>query len=56
MKSHPTRRARLLSPTSRLLEILFKVGFLADKEKGIVLMKAAAADAMNGAFQADQAV
>lgn len=43
-------------PGSRLLEILFKVGFFADKEKGIALMEAAAADAMNGAFQADQAV
>ena len=35
---------------SQLLEILFKVGFLADKEKGISLMEAVAAQADNGAF------
>lgn len=35
-------------PGSRLLEILFKVGFLADKEKGIALMEAAAAEAGTG--------
>lgn len=35
-------------PGSRLLEILFKVGFLADKEKGIALMEAAAVEAGTG--------
>lgn len=35
---------------SQLLEILFKVGFLADKEKGISLMEAVAAQAEKGAF------
>ncbi|MGD9877155.1 double-cubane-cluster-containing anaerobic reductase [Desulfococcus sp.] len=43
-------------PGSRLLEILFKVGFLADKEKGIALMEAAVADAMSGAFRPDQKI
>ena len=35
---------------SQLLEILFKVGFLADKEKGISLMEAVAVQAGKGAF------
>lgn len=35
---------------SRLLEILFKVGFLADKAKGISLMETIAAMAENGVF------
>jgi benzoyl-CoA reductase/2-hydroxyglutaryl-CoA dehydratase subunit BcrC/BadD/HgdB len=35
---------------SQLLEILFKVGFLADKEKGISLMEEVAAQAEKGAF------
>ncbi len=39
-------------PGSRLLEILFKVGFLADKEKGISLMEEIAAIAGNGGLGA----
>jgi benzoyl-CoA reductase/2-hydroxyglutaryl-CoA dehydratase subunit BcrC/BadD/HgdB len=35
---------------SQLLEILFKVGFLVDKEKGISLMEEVAAQAEKGAF------
>lgn len=35
---------------SQLLEILFKVGFLADKEKGIALMEEVVAEADQGAF------
>ncbi|MGD9188975.1 MAG: double-cubane-cluster-containing anaerobic reductase [Desulfobacteraceae bacterium] len=35
---------------SQLLEILFKAGFLADKEKGIGLMEEVVAQAENGAF------
>ncbi len=35
---------------SQLLEILFKVGFLVDKEKGISLMEAVAVQAETGAF------
>jgi benzoyl-CoA reductase/2-hydroxyglutaryl-CoA dehydratase subunit BcrC/BadD/HgdB len=35
---------------SQLLEILFKAGFLADKEKGIRLMEEVVAQAENGAF------
>jgi benzoyl-CoA reductase/2-hydroxyglutaryl-CoA dehydratase subunit BcrC/BadD/HgdB len=37
-------------PGSRLLEILFRVGFLADKAKGIDLMQRAAAAARDGVF------
>ncbi|WP_373501005.1 double-cubane-cluster-containing anaerobic reductase [Desulfococcus sp.] len=40
-------------PGSRLLEVLFKVGFLADKEKGIALMKQAALEATKGTLHAD---
>ncbi|BBO82158.1 2-hydroxyglutaryl-CoA dehydratase [Desulfosarcina ovata subsp. sediminis] len=36
---------------SLLLEILFKVGFLADKEKGIALMNAVVAESGSGAFR-----
>jgi benzoyl-CoA reductase/2-hydroxyglutaryl-CoA dehydratase subunit BcrC/BadD/HgdB len=36
---------------SHLLEILFKVGFLAEKEKGIALMQATAAQARSGALR-----
>lgn len=39
-------------PGSRLLEILFKVGFLADKEKGICLMEEVAAEVRNGVLRA----
>ncbi|MFH0784137.1 MAG: double-cubane-cluster-containing anaerobic reductase [Pseudomonadota bacterium] len=35
---------------SLLLEILFKIGFLADKEKGIALMERVVAEAKQGAF------
>lgn len=37
-------------PGSQLLEILFKIGFLADKEQAIALMQDAAEAAANGAF------
>lgn len=37
---------------SLLIEILFKVGFLADKEKGIALMDAVVADAVDGCLRA----
>lgn len=37
-------------PGSRLLEILFRVGFLADKAKGIDLLQRAAAAARDGVF------
>jgi benzoyl-CoA reductase/2-hydroxyglutaryl-CoA dehydratase subunit BcrC/BadD/HgdB len=40
---------------SQLLEILFKVGFLADKEKGIALMQAVTAEARNGALRSEDA-
>lgn len=40
---------------SQLLEILFKVGFLADKEKGIALMQAVAAEARKGALRSEDA-
>jgi benzoyl-CoA reductase/2-hydroxyglutaryl-CoA dehydratase subunit BcrC/BadD/HgdB len=40
---------------SQLLEILFKVGFLADKEKGIALMQVVTAEARNGAFRSEDA-
>lgn len=36
---------------SQLLEILFKIGFLADKEKGISLMEAMVSEARNGTFR-----
>jgi len=36
---------------SQMLEILFKVGFLADKEKGISFMKEITAEAQKGTFQ-----
>ncbi|MGL1930875.1 MAG: double-cubane-cluster-containing anaerobic reductase [Desulfotalea sp.] len=35
---------------TQVLEVLFKIGFLADKEKGISVMKAVTAEAENGAF------
>lgn len=38
---------------TRLMEILFKVGFLVDKEKGISLMEAVSAEARSGAFRSD---
>jgi benzoyl-CoA reductase/2-hydroxyglutaryl-CoA dehydratase subunit BcrC/BadD/HgdB len=41
----------MLLSGSKLLEILFKVGFLADKEKGIAFMAAVTAEAKTGAFQ-----
>ena len=39
---------------SLLLEILFKVGFLADKEKGIALMEAVAAEAGRGTLRTER--
>ena len=36
---------------SQVLEILFKIGFMADKEKGISLMEEVVAQAKNGAFR-----
>jgi benzoyl-CoA reductase/2-hydroxyglutaryl-CoA dehydratase subunit BcrC/BadD/HgdB len=39
---------------SRMLEILFKVGFLADKEKGIALMEEITAAAEEGAFASNR--
>ena len=36
---------------SQVLEILFKIGFMADKEKGISLMEEVGAQAKNGAFR-----
>jgi benzoyl-CoA reductase/2-hydroxyglutaryl-CoA dehydratase subunit BcrC/BadD/HgdB len=42
---------------SQVLEILFKIGFMADKEKGISLMEEVVSQAKNGAFQsADTAI
>jgi len=42
---------------SQVLEILFKIGFMADKEKGISLMEEVVAQAKNGAFRsADAAI
>lgn len=38
---------------SQLLELLFKLGFLADKEKRIVLTEEVAAEAKNGAFRSE---
>jgi len=38
---------------SQLLEILFKVGFLVDKEKGIHLMEEVIVEAKNGAFRSE---
>ncbi len=38
---------------TQLLEILFKIGFLADKEKGISFMEAVTAEARKGAFLDD---
>ena len=38
---------------SQMLEILFKIGFLADKEKGISFMEAVTAEAKKGGFLAD---
>lgn len=38
---------------SRLLEILFKTGFFADKEKGIALMESVVTEARQGAFIAE---
>ncbi len=40
---------------SQMLEILFKIGFMADKEKGISLMEEVVAQAKNGAFRSDAA-
>lgn len=40
---------------SQVLEILFKIGFMADKEKGISLMEEVVAHAKNGAFRSDAA-
>jgi benzoyl-CoA reductase/2-hydroxyglutaryl-CoA dehydratase subunit BcrC/BadD/HgdB len=39
---------------SRMLEILFKLGFLADKEKGIALMEQIVAEVHKGAVESDQ--
>ena len=39
---------------SRMLEILFKLGFLADKEKGIALMEQIVAEVHKGAVEPDQ--
>lgn len=39
---------------SRLLEIMFKVGFLADIEKGIQVVEAVAAEAKNGALRSER--
>lgn len=44
------RRLPLPLKGSQLLEILFKVGFLADKEKGIALMEQVVAEADQGVF------
>ena len=42
---------------SQVLEILFKIGFMADKEKGISLMEEVVSQAQNGAFRsADAAI
>jgi benzoyl-CoA reductase/2-hydroxyglutaryl-CoA dehydratase subunit BcrC/BadD/HgdB len=41
----------ILLSGSKLLEILFKIGFLADKEKGISFMAAVTEEAKTGAFQ-----
>jgi len=40
---------------SQVLEILFKIGFMADKEKGIYLMEEVVAQVKNGAFRSDAA-
>jgi benzoyl-CoA reductase/2-hydroxyglutaryl-CoA dehydratase subunit BcrC/BadD/HgdB len=40
---------------SQLLEILFKIGFLADKEKGIVLMEEVIGEAKKGALRSQNA-
>ena len=40
---------------SQVLEILFKIGFMADKEKGISLMEEVVAQVKNGAFRSDAA-
>ncbi|WP_028584222.1 double-cubane-cluster-containing anaerobic reductase [Desulfogranum mediterraneum] len=43
----------ILLSGSQILEILFKIGFLADKEKGISFMEEVAAEARKGTFQDD---
>lgn len=48
------RRIPLPLKGSQLLEILFKVGFLADKEKGITLMEQMAAEADQGVFLSEK--